>query len=379
MITIPLGDLKEKIKQQSDLSEEDINKKVKTKLEQLSGLISEEGAAHIIANELGVKLTPTGEKLQVKNILAGMRNVELTGKVTAKYELREFQTAKRSGKVANFMIGDETGVIRAVMWNDKTEDFEKIKEGDVIKIQNGYIRENNGRKEIHMTDNSKIQINPEGVEVNNAQQQEKRTVKKLNELEEGDENIEVLATIVQVFDLRFFEIDPETGRRAIERDGKYYSGEKEVPKISYAYVMNLFLDDGTENVRTVLWRNQVQKLLDLDDEQVIAFKDNPSEFENIKNDLLGTIVKVIGKTKKNQSFDRLELVANMIFKDVDPDVEAKNLEKNETSGKKESVETDSIETKTEKKIVEKPAGTDNEEGDELQSEELSIEDLEDID
>ncbi len=402
MITIPLQDIKEKIQQQSNLSEEDINNKIKAKLDQLSGLISEEGAAHIIANELGVKLVPTGEKLQVKNILAGMRNVEITGKVTAKYELREFQTEKRSGKVANFMLGDETGIIRAVLWNDKTDDFPKINEGDVIKIEGGYIRDNNGRKEIHLTDNATLTINPEGVEVKPVQR-EKRTVKKLNELSEGDENIEVLGTIVQVFDLRFFEIDPETGRRAVEKDGKYFSGDKEVPNISYAYVMNLFLDDGTENVRTVLWRNQVQRLLDMSHEQIVTFKDNPAEFENKKNELLGTIVKVVGKTKKNQSFDRLELVANLIFKDVDPDQEMKNLSSDKQerpSGENKKEEPAQQENKdadqsTENKSSEEPAKEEQEpqadaskdkekkkesqDDDLLETEELSIEDLEDLD
>lgn len=379
MITIPLTDIKEKIKQQSNLSEEDLNNKIKAKLEQLSGLISEEGAAHIIANELGVKLIPTGEKLQVKNILTGMRNVEITGKVIAKYELREFQTEKRSGKVANFMVGDETGVIRVVLWNDQTEQFANINEGDVVKIEGGYIRDNNGKKEIHLTDNAKITINPSGVIVNPIQS-ETRVRKKLNELVEGDDNIEVLGTIVQVFDLRFFEIDPESGKRAVEREGKYYVGDKQIPTVTYGYVMNLFLDDGTENIRTVLWRNQVQKLLDMNNEQILAFRDNTAEFENIKNDLLGTIVKIIGRTNKNQSFDRLELVANLVFKDVNPDEELKNLETK--SAKEDNLsETNLAEASDEKKKEETSdvEETISKDDDIIDSEELSIEDLEDID
>ena len=100
-------DIKAKIKEESSLSEEDINKKIQDKLDQLSGLISEEGAAHIIANELGIKLAKQaekGENIQVKNILAGMRNVSVVGKLTRKLEVREFQTETRSGKVADLMF-----------------------------------------------------------------------------------------------------------------------------------------------------------------------------------------------------------------------------------------------------------------------------------
>ena len=60
MINIPLSDIKEKIAKEKGISEQEINTKIKAKLDQLSGLISEEGAAHIIANELGVELMPSG-------------------------------------------------------------------------------------------------------------------------------------------------------------------------------------------------------------------------------------------------------------------------------------------------------------------------------
>ncbi|NQU98108.1 hypothetical protein HQ533_01460 [Candidatus Woesearchaeota archaeon] len=400
MITIPLSDIKQKIKEQSSLSDDEIESKIKTKLDELSGLISEEGAAHIIANELSVKLVAAaqGEKIQVKNILAGMRNVEVSGKVTRKYELREFQTEKRSGKLASFIIADETGFIRVVLWNDQTDEFAKINEGDIITLQGGYVRDNNGRKEIHMGDNGKININPSGVTVKDVQESVVR--KKLSELAEGDDNVEVLATIVQVFDIRFFEIDGETGRRVTEKEGKYYLGDKEVENMTYAYVLNIFLDDGTENIRTVLWRNQIQKLLELTNEEVLKFRENPTDFEPLKTELLGTIVKVVGRTNKNEAFDRLELVANLIYKDVDPEEEIKKI-KQETKEETSATETETKEatepatpepTKevepepvVEEESVEEDttaveeAVIEDEEKPELKEEALSINDLEDLD
>lgn len=344
MITLPLADIKAKIKEQSSLSEDEINQKIKAKLNQLSGLISEEGAAHIIANELRVKLITPGEKLKLKSILPGMKNIEVTGKVTRKFELREFNTEKRSGKIASFIISDETGFIRVLLWNDQTDKFEEITEGDIITIKNGYIRENNGRKELHLNESAEMIINPKGVEITVLEETVAR--KKLSELAEGDDNVEVLATIVQVFDPRFFEVDPNTGKRIVQREGKFYSGDKEVEKVGYAYVMNLFLDDGSDNVRTVLWRNQIQKLLDLTNEEVLKFREDPASFENVKTDLLGTIVKVVGRVKKNDAFERLELIANLIFKDIDPEEEIKKLAA--VTPKTEPVETT---TKTEKKPV----------------------------
>ncbi len=135
MIKIPKHIIIEKIKEKAGLSDNEIDTRVKDKLDQLSGLISEEGALHIIANELGVKILDDPGKLQIKNVLAGMRNVELTGKVTNIYEVRTFEKETRKGKVGSFMIGDETGIIRIVAWNDKADILAKLKEHDIIKIE----------------------------------------------------------------------------------------------------------------------------------------------------------------------------------------------------------------------------------------------------
>ena len=207
MINMPLEQIKQRITEKAKITEEEINQKIKAKLKQLSGLISEEGAAHIIANELGVKLFEIGEKLQIKNILPGMRNVDVVGKVLQTYELREFKTEKHAGKVANMLIGDDTGTIRVVLWHKQADNINNLKEGDVVKIRGGYIRDNQGRKEIHLSETSKLIINPPGVEVEVKPYTPPSAVrKKIAEIKEDDANVEILATVVQVFDINFFEV-----------------------------------------------------------------------------------------------------------------------------------------------------------------------------
>ena len=70
MIKLPLEEIIYKIKEKTSLSDHDINQKIDDKLVQLSGLISRHGAAHIIANELGVNLfeAVTGT-LQINRLL----------------------------------------------------------------------------------------------------------------------------------------------------------------------------------------------------------------------------------------------------------------------------------------------------------------------
>ena len=45
-----------KIVEEKGVSKEEVDEKVNAKMEKLSGLISKEGAVHIIANEYGVKV-----------------------------------------------------------------------------------------------------------------------------------------------------------------------------------------------------------------------------------------------------------------------------------------------------------------------------------
>jgi replication factor A1 len=354
MLKIPLQDIISKIKQSTGLSDSEINKKIDDKLSQLSGLISKEGAAHIIANELGVKIfEQTTGKLQIKNILSGMRSVETVGKVTKKFELRNFQTETRSGKVANMIIADETGQIRLVLWGEIAENLNKLNEGDIVKIIGGYVRENQGRKEVHMNDRSNLMINPEGETVGQIKEYEKAQRKHLNELAEGMENVEVLGTIVQAFEPRFFEVCPECGKRTKFDNTAYTCDVHGAINPAFSYVLNAFLDDGTENVRCVFFKNQAERLLGKTYEEMLSYKENPQKFETIKNELLGNFIKVIGRVNKNQMFDRLEFVSQLVFTNLDPSEEIKNIPEKKTTYKEQTVSSREVEDnlQTEEELI----------------------------
>ena len=333
MIKIPLQDIIDKIVEGANISEGEVNAKIKQKLDQLSGLISKEGAAHIIANELGVKLfEPVEGKLQIKNILTGMRSVETVGKVQQFFDVHEFETKNgRKGKVSSVIIADETGSIRVVLWGEPAEYVKKIKEGDIVKVENGYVRENQGRKEIHMNERGNFYINPEGESVGDVtitRPEIKR--KKLSELQAGDVGVEVLGTIVQVFEPRFFEVCPECGKRARLRDDAFFCNTHDKVTPAFSYVMNIFLDDGTDNIRCVFFRELADALLQKEKGHLLQFKDNPAEFEKVKNDLLGNIVKLTGKPNKNEMFDRLEFMVNVVDANPNPEEEIKKVEENKT-------------------------------------------------
>jgi len=326
MIQMPLQDIIKKITENAEITEEEVNEKISEKLEQLKGLISKEGAAHIIANELGVKIipAPTGN-LEIKNVLMGMRDVEVTGRVMQSFGIREFKRDDRTGKVANLILADESGSIRTVCWGSQADKTQDLKEGDIVKITGGYVRANQGTNEIHLNDQSKMIINPEGVTINIDTAAKGRI--KIEELTEKNQDVEIMGTIVQVFDPRFYEVCPECNKRIKPSEaGEFICPEHGKVNPDYSYLMNIFLDDGTGNIQAVFFRNIAEALLDKQPEQMLAYKDNPAAIEQMKNDLLGIIIKVSGRVNKNTMFERLEFVARSVDRNPNPEEELKNMQ-----------------------------------------------------
>jgi len=331
MFKMPLEDIIAKINEKSGVSVEDINTKIDEKLKLLSGLISKEGAAHIVANELGIKLfEQTGGKLEIKNILAGMRDVETLGKVIRKNDVRTFTRKDGAeGKVGSMQIADSTGSIRVVFWGDKTDLIPKVNEGDIVKVVSGYVKENNGFKEIHMGDRAELVINPEGETIGEVKSDEGRpeaSRKSIKSLSEKDINVELFGTIVQVFDLRFFEVCPTCKKRARMRDGSYACEEHGNVTPDYSYVLNVILDDGTETIRSVFFRENVEGLIGMGAAEVVALKDNVEKIDSMKNSLLGEQIKVVGRVNKNEMFNRLEFMVRSVDAKPDPKAEIDKLQ-----------------------------------------------------
>ena len=330
LIRIPYEEMLGKIEQKAGLSQAQIQEKIDAKLKQLSGLISKEGAAHIIANELGIKLLENSGK--IKDIYAGMHSVEFAGKVQTIYPLNVFARQDGTeGKVSSCMVADETGVMRVVGWGEQAELVSKLESGSVIKVSGGFAKDSNrGYPEVHLNDKSHVILNPPGVtlgEVKAMQQRAAAVRKEIKALQENDENIELLGTIVQVYDPRFFEICPTcNGRARPQEDGQHVCEKHGIVKPEFAFVMNIVLDDGTESIRCVLFRQQAERLLGKTIEQILPVRQAPEQFDPIKTEMIGQIVKLVGRAKKNTFFDRIEFNVQMVFTNPDPKEELARLQ-----------------------------------------------------
>ncbi len=98
--------------------------------------------------------------MKIKELRAGVSNVELRAEVVQKDEPRE--VVSKYGKrltVANITIKDETGTIPMSLWG---EDIEKVNVGDTIEVKNGYVSEFRGAPQLSTGKFGKISVVEQG-------------------------------------------------------------------------------------------------------------------------------------------------------------------------------------------------------------------------
>jgi replication factor A1 len=145
--------LVDRIAKSSGLSVEDIERRIEAKRAKLSGLISKEGAAQVVAAELGISFDK--EKMKISELLSGMKRVNVVGKIVEMFPVREYNKNGRQGKIGSFILADDTSNIRTVLWDTNhiaLIEQGKVKQEDIIEITNGSIR----NTELHLTGFSDI-------------------------------------------------------------------------------------------------------------------------------------------------------------------------------------------------------------------------------
>lgn len=288
------GKILERVSSSSGLELEELERKVEAKRAKLSGLISKEGALQVIAAELGINFD--NEKLKINELLPGMRKVNTLGKIIALYPVRSFTTKNGDqGKVANIIIADQTSNIKVVLWDtNHIELIEKqeVKEGSVVEIISGSMRDS----EIHL--GSFSEFKPSLEVLDNVKTEKQVKEKNIFDFNVG-EYVKVRAFVVQSFEPRFFEVNKETGRKITEEEKASGAiAEKRA-------LINIVLDDGTENVRAVLFHENLKQLglENLEDESLLK-----QQRENI----LGKELVFFGTLRKNSYFNTPELIVDKV-------------------------------------------------------------------
>lgn len=286
----------------SGLGKEEIERRVEAKKAKLSGLISKEGAAQIIAAELGISFEDAD--LKVSELMSGMKKVNVVGKIVNLFPVREYSKNGREGKVANFVIADETGSTRVVLWDVNHISLIEngaIKQGDVVEIKNGSTRDS----EIHLSGFSEIKKST--VVIDSVKTEVAVSEGTLEDVRQG-QTVRVRGVVVQIFQPRFYSVCPECNKKAIQEGEGYRCAEHGVVTPKDRAILNFVLDDGTETIRVVMFSDQINLLIPEED-----LKD-ATKSAAFRDDFLGTEIYLSGNVKRNQLFNNLEIVASGVEK-----------------------------------------------------------------
>ena len=83
--------------------------------------------------------------MEIKDLQPNTSVDVLEVEVVSVEEPREFTNFRGSGRVATTKVKDSSGETKLTLWNDQ---IDQVKEGDKIKIENGWVKEYRGELQV---------------------------------------------------------------------------------------------------------------------------------------------------------------------------------------------------------------------------------------
>lgn len=324
---LELEEILSELEEKSKLSRDKLMEKIKKKQEELSGLVSPEGSAHLVARDLGINIIKKNKReLKLKDIKPEMKNVSTRARIinitnTIKFKKKD----GKEGRVANLVITDGTQTVRIPLWDKQIDliDEKIVSQNDIINIQGAYAKENIfGGIELRVSKYSKIEKIDDDKSIPDKIIRSEFERKKIKNLKEG--NFEIKGNIVNIFNINpLFKTCPKCDSK-LEKDKKgYMCNEHGYVEPKNNLIISSILDDGSSSIRTVFFRNSAEKLSELHPDTLANMKQEES-IDLIKENVLGIDVLLTGVVRKNKIFDSLEFIVRDV-KSFDIQEESKRL------------------------------------------------------
>ncbi|KXB03881.1 hypothetical protein AKJ45_00030 [candidate division MSBL1 archaeon SCGC-AAA261F19] len=230
----------QKVLGEVDIEREELLEKISQKQDELSGFVTPEGAATIVARSYGIvpeRKEPEVRKLRIGDLSAGMSGIEIVGRVALIYSIRDFERKDGSpGKVVNLLLQDKTEKIRVVLWDEKAVLVEEgeIEKGTPVRLKGAYVKRGfRGELELNLGRRGDIEIDPEDERAEDLPPLPESEV-KIADLDPELEDVDLIARVIAVTEPRTFErSDGSTGK-----------------------VASLILADETGQTRASLWNDK---------------------------------------------------------------------------------------------------------------------------
>ena len=226
-IDIPMGAIEDIYAEvDAEIPEEEFRAAVEEKVDEMGGLVDEEVAAMLIAEDLG-----ESEVEGIADIEPGMEEVQFLGKVVSVGDVRTFERDEGDdGRVVNVEVADGTGRVRLALWDeDAAAATEELEPGQVLRIKgrpkDGYSGLEVSTDRVEVDETAELDVDLEGGAT-------------IDSLAMGQSDVTLAGVVLDTESVRTFDRD----------DG------------SEGRVGNLVIGDETGRVRVTLWDERTEAI-----------------------------------------------------------------------------------------------------------------------
>ena len=216
----------------------EIKKTIEEKKGKFSGLLTDNGAAFMVARELGIDLGLGQDKqrLSISKLQDGMQNIDLLVRVVQVFSPKSFERNGKKGTLCSLVVADNSGETRLTLWHNDVRKLQElnVSRGSTLLLHNCYVKSYNEKPQLNLSYNGSIAIDPKeasGVELPSVENSEC----KLSELREGMNVVAAVVRVLRLFPVNEFEKDERKGR-----------------------VMNFLVADGSATIRATAWNDLVE-------------------------------------------------------------------------------------------------------------------------
>lgn len=254
---------------------------------------------------------------KIKELAEGDRDVSIFGRILSMGEPTQFTKSDGSaGIVRSMEIADDTGVVRASLWDDKANT--SFKEGEAVKIENPRVNLRNDRVELSVGRTTIItKPDKEETSVPSLDEIEGKLYpsKNIGDIEEGDQSIKVTGEVVDIRGNKIlFEMCPNCNKRVNWAEDGYICdicGEK-IEKPNMLMIISLMLEDDTGTISITFFRKAAEEVLDMttaEAEEIIATTGDEGSLEEKVGDLVGRHITVIADASFDEYNEEVRLNA----------------------------------------------------------------------
>jgi len=235
--------LQQILEKRPEITRQQLQERLSATRDMTGGLIADDSLMRMIAAELGVEIANENgtykHKLSIGHIVAGLNNATVTGRIVAVFPVRTFEGAK-PGKLGSVTIVDNEGVLRVILWNEKSDLLQsgKIQTGQIVKFAHGYTKADRfGTAELHIGERGEIDLNPE-----NAKDEDYPSINKfmtkISQIKMENRTVNIVGNVKDIYAASTFT-------RADQTAGK---------------VLRLKVNDETGEVVAVFWNEKAEEV-----------------------------------------------------------------------------------------------------------------------